>query len=169
MFLRFGGPNVAILDAATFVLGASAFALMRAPDLAPPATARNWRKDITEGTRYLWCHPVLRRLVVAGSATMFAAGLNGAAVYALVDAGLHRPPAFAGVLYAVQGTGSVLSGLTAGAFLRRIPERVFATSGIAAFALGVGMRALPSAPVALAGSAVPWPGARCSGRDSRAS
>ncbi|WP_019883978.1 MFS transporter [Streptomyces purpureus] len=162
LFVQFGGVGVALLDAATFLLAAAAFALMRVAEPAPrPATSRRWAADTAEGIRHLRHHPVLRRLVLAGAATMGMAGLNGALIYAVVDAGLHRSPAFAGVLYAVQGTGSVLSGLCAGALLRRMPERAFAASGITVFALGLVLRTVPSVPVGLLASALIGIGLPC--------
>jgi predicted MFS family arabinose efflux permease len=79
----------------------------------------------------------------------------------VVDAGLHRSPAFVGVLYAVQGAGSVVGGVVAGALLRRMPERVFAATGMLLFALGVAVRATPWVSAALVGGAaigvgLPW-------------
>ncbi|HET6856323.1 MAG TPA: MFS transporter [Streptomyces sp.] len=162
LFVQFGGAAVALLDAVTFVLAAMAFALIRVSEPAPrPVEAQRWSAQAAEGIRYLRHHPVLWRLVLAGAATMGVAGLNGASVYAVVDAGLHRPPAFAGVLYAVQGAGSVVVGLFAGALLRRMPERVFAAAGIMLFAVGVALRVVPSAPVVLLASAAIGAGLPC--------
>ncbi|NYV75702.1 MFS transporter, partial [Streptomyces sp. UH6] len=150
LFVRFGGPAVVLLDAATFVLAALAFALVRVSEpSARPAGTRRRGARTAEGIRFLRRHPVLWRLVPAGAVTMGMAGVNGASVYAVVDAGLHRPPAYAGVLYAVQGIGSVVVGLFAGALLRRMPERVFAAAGIMLFAVGVALRVVPSLPVVL--------------------
>lgn len=99
--------------------------------------------------------------MLAGAATMGVAGLNGASVYAVADAGLQRPPAFAGVLYVVQGIGSVVIGLFAGALLRRMPERVFAAAGIMLFAMGVALRVVPSVPVVLLARAMIGAGLPC--------
>ncbi|MEZ3182107.1 MFS transporter [Streptomyces pimonensis] len=162
LFVQFGGAAVALLDAVTFVLAAAAFTLIRVSEPAlHPAGADRWTAAAAEGIRHLRHHPALRRLVLAGAATMGVAGLNGAVVYAVVDAGLHRSPAFAGVLYAVQGTGSVLSGLFAGALLRRMSEPVFAAAGMGLFALGVTLRAVPSTPVSLLASAMIGAGLPC--------
>ncbi|MET8057512.1 MFS transporter [Streptomyces microflavus] len=162
LFVQFGGTAVVLLDAVTFVLAAIAFALIRVSEPAPrPAEAQRWSVQAAEGIRYLRHQPVLWRLVLAGAATMGVAGLNGASVYAVVDAGLHRPPAFAGVLYAAQGIGSVVMGLFAGALLRRMPERVFAAAGIMLFALGVALRVIPSVPVVLLASAMIGAGLPC--------
>ncbi|MGW7353221.1 MFS transporter [Streptomyces sp. NPDC054784] len=172
LFVRFGGPAVAVLDAVTFALAAWVFALMRVSEPAPsrrrPATRADgeaapptWWAETAEGARHLWRHRALRRLVLAGAATMFVAGLSGATVYAVVDSGLHRAPAFAGMLYTAQGVGSVLSGMAAGPLLRRLPERVFAAGGIAVFAVGVALRVAPSAGVALGASLLVGAGLPC--------
>lgn len=92
---------------------------------------------------------------------MFLAGLNGAVVYAVAGNVLGHAPTYVGVLYAVQGAGSVLSGLVAGPLLRRMPEKVFTAAGVTLFALGAGVRALPYDAVALAGSAAIGAGLPC--------
>ncbi|MGA4844117.1 MFS transporter [Streptomyces sp. G45] len=162
LFIQFGGESVALLDAATFAVAALAFTLVRVDEPRPERAGRQpWTAQAAEGVRFLRTHPVLWRLVLAGAITMAMAGVNGAAIYAVVDSGLDRAPAFAGVLYTVQGAGSVVSGLFAGALLRRVPERVFTAAGILLFALGVALRAVPSTPVALAASVLIGAGLPC--------
>ncbi|MGW2054739.1 MFS transporter [Streptomyces sp. NPDC001840] len=158
LFARYGGGPVALLDAATFALAAGLFALMRVREEppAPRASARLTRTVLAgtaEGFRRLRAAPAVRPLVLAAGVTMLLAGINGAAIYAVVDRNLGHSPAFVGPLYAVQGAGSVVIGLLAGPLLRRLPERVFAAAGIALFALSVGARALPYDTVALASAA----------------
>ncbi|WP_308315321.1 MFS transporter [Streptomyces sp. ISL-100] len=161
LFAQFGGASVALLDAATFALAAAIFTLLRVEEEPPPPTTSNWRTQTADGARFLWRTAALRPLVLAGSATMLLAGLNGAAVFAVVDRGLGHSPAYVGVLYAVQGAGSVLAGLLAGPLLRRLPERVFAAAGIALFALAVASRALPYDAVVLASAAAVGLGLPC--------
>ncbi|MFH9956478.1 MFS transporter [Streptomyces roseolus] len=163
LFARYGGGPVALLDAASFALAAGAFAAMRVREEPPAPAARGrgaWWRETAGGVRLLAASPVLRPLVAAGAFTMLLAGVNGAAVYAVVD-GLGRSAAYAGVLYAAQGAGSVLAGLTTGPLLRRVPERLLAAAGLALFAAAAGARALPYEAAALAASAViglgmPW-------------
>ncbi|MFC8144698.1 MFS transporter [Streptomyces paradoxus] len=152
LYAAYGGASVALLDAATFVLATGLYAALRVREDKPARTrdGRRWRT--AEGVRHLWAHPVLRPLVLAGGATMLCAGLNGAMVYAVVD-GLGRSPAYAGVLYAVQGAGSVAVGLVSGPALRHLGARRFAAWGIVLLALAVALRAVPSDPVALVCSA----------------
>ncbi|MBK3530773.1 MFS transporter [Streptomyces sp. MBT67] len=156
LYVRFGGPAVALLAAVTCALAALVFARLpvrRTPATADSAPAGSWRDELAAGLRRIRASAVLRPLVTAGAATMFLAGVNGAVTFAYVDEVLGRAPAYAGVLYAVQGAGSVAVGLLAGPLLRRLPERVFAAGGIAVFALGVGARTVSPDAVALAASA----------------
>jgi MFS family permease len=141
---------------------------LKAPGLAEPgvtppgpAAPASWLRETADGVRALWRHPVLRRLVLTGALTMAAAGFNGAAIYAVVDEGLGRSPAFVGVLYAVQGVGSVAAGVLAGALMRRVPEHLFAAGGTAVFVCGVLVRTVPSTELALAGSALIGAGLPC--------
>ncbi|MEU6273316.1 MFS transporter [Streptomyces populi] len=153
LFTAFGGPTVALLDAATFVLAAAAFRLIRVRE-APPAARvrRSWTAETAEGARHLRRHPVLRPLVVTSGTAMVLGALSSTATYAMLDAGLHRSPAFAGVLTSLQGLGSVVSGLAAGTLMRRWPGRAFPAAGLALLAVGVLARATPWTPVVLGGS-----------------
>ncbi|MFB6857378.1 MFS transporter [Streptomyces sp. NPDC056341] len=161
LFAVHGGAGVALLDAATFAAAAGLYTRLRVEESAPARrTAGVWTRT-AEGVRALWRQERLRPLALAAAATMVLAGLNGAALYAVVDGGLGRSPSYAGVLYAVQGAGSVAAGLTAGALLRRLGERRFAAAGIALFAAGAGLRALPYDAVALGCSAAIGAGLPC--------
>lgn len=152
LFAAFGGPTVALLDAVTFVLAAAAFWLIRAEESPPAArVGRSWTAETAEGARYLRRHPVLRPLVLTSGTTLVLGAVSSTATYAMLDAGLHRSPAFAGVLTSLQGLGSVVSGLAAGALMRRMPVRAFAAAGLTLFALGVLARATPWLPVVLGG------------------
>ncbi|MFD6111702.1 MFS transporter [Streptomyces yangpuensis] len=163
LFTRFGGASVALLDAVTFALAAGLFLLLRVDRDAPERTAprAGGFAEALEGGRRLWASPVLRPLVATAAAVMFLAGINGAVVHAVAGDVLGRTPAYVGVLYAVQGAGSVLSGIVAGPLLRRLPVRVFAAAGTALFALGCGGRALPYDAAALVCSALIGVGLPC--------
>ncbi|MGX1671772.1 MFS transporter [Streptomyces sp. NPDC055400] len=161
LFAVYGGGGVALLDAATFAAAAGLYARLRVREPAPARQATGVWARTAEGVHALWRQERLRPLVLAAAATMLLAGLNGAALYAVVDGGLGRSPSYAGVLYAVQGAGSVLSGLAAGGLLRRLGERRFAAAGIALFAAGAGLRALPYDAVALGCSAAIGMGLPC--------
>ncbi|MFD5820596.1 MFS transporter [Streptomyces sp. NPDC127038] len=71
LFTAFGGPTVGLLDAATFVLAATAFRLIRVREAPPTARIRRaWTRETAEGARYLRRHPVLRPLVATSATAM---------------------------------------------------------------------------------------------------
>ncbi|MEV6668357.1 MFS transporter [Streptomyces nigra] len=159
LYGAYGADAVVLLDAASFVLAAGLYACLRVPERSPARGERE-RVRIAEGARHLWRHPRLRPLVLAGGATMLCAGVNGAALYAVIDA-LGHAPAYAGVLYAVQGAGSVVAGLLAGPALRRLGAHRLAGYGIAVTAVAAGLRAVPSDAAALLCSAAIGAGLPC--------
>ncbi|MFI2433741.1 MFS transporter [Streptomyces sp. NPDC018693] len=148
VYAAYGGPAVALVDAVSFLGAAVLYARVRVREEPRSRTTRAWWRESVEGARFLWRHPRLRPLVLAGGTTMLFAGVNGAMVYAVVE-GLGRSPAFSGVLYAAQGAGSVAVGLVSGPALRRLGERRFAGYGIALTAVAVALRAVPSDAVAV--------------------
>ncbi|TQS39702.1 MFS transporter [Cryptosporangium phraense] len=153
LFAALGGPAVAALDAVTFALAAIAFRSLKVREAPPVARVDGtWLRDTAEGIRYLKNHPLLRRLILAGAAAMIASSLSSTATYAMLDVGLHRAPTLAGVLLALQGLGSIVSGLAAGALMRRKSEPAYAAAGLALFAAGALARATPWLPVVLGGS-----------------
>ncbi|MFE9999273.1 MFS transporter [Streptomyces avermitilis] len=160
LYAAYGGATVALLDAVTFMLAAGLYALLRVREDGPEPPSDGRRALIAEGVRHLWGRGRLRPLVLAGGATMLFAGVNGALIYAVVD-GLGRSPAYAGLLYVVQGAGSVTTGLAAGPLLRRLGERRFAASGIALTAAAVALRAVPSDAAALTSAAAVGAGLPC--------
>ncbi len=134
------------------MLATGLYAALRVREAPPRRPAVNWRRQTAEGARYLWGHPRLRPLVVAGGVMMLCAG--GCGPHA-VRRGRHPGPlpAYAGVLYALQGAGSVAVGLLAGPALRRLGGRRFAAAGVALLAVAVAARAVPHDAVALVSSA----------------
>lgn len=160
VYAAYGGHGVALLDAATFVCAAGLYGCMRVHEERPRRAAGHWRAQTAEGARFLWGHPELRPLVVAGGTTMLFAGFGAPLLYAVVE-GLGRSPAYVGVLYAAQGAGSVVVGLLSGPALRRLGARRFAAYGIALTAVAVVAQAVPSDPVALMCSAAIGAGLPC--------
>ncbi|MFJ3301517.1 MFS transporter [Streptomyces sp. NPDC086549] len=160
LYTAYGGPSVALLDALTFVLAAGLCALLRVREERPQPATGSRRRQTAEGARLLWSHPELRPLVLAGGTTMCLASLGSSMNYAVVDA-LGRSPAYTGVMYAVQGVGSVAVGLVSGPALRRLGERRFAAYGIALTAVAVAARAVPYDAVVLACSAAGGLGLPC--------
>ncbi|MFE7963224.1 MFS transporter [Streptomyces cellulosae] len=152
LYTAYGGPGVAVLDAASFLAAALVYVSLRVREEQPAPAREGGRSATAEGVRHLWADSVLRPLVLAGGVTMLCAGVSGALTYAVVE-DLGHSPAYAGVLYAVQGAGSVTVGLLSGPGLRHLGARRFAAYGIGLLAVAVALRAVPYDPVAWASAA----------------
>ncbi|MFD5377066.1 MFS transporter [Streptomyces griseoincarnatus] len=152
LFTAYGGSGVALLDAASFLAAALVYMSLRVREERPDRVREGGRGATAEGARHLWGDTVLRPLVLAGGVTMLCAGVSGALTYAVVE-DLGHSPAYAGVLYAVQGAGSVTVGLLSGPVLRRLGARRFAAYGIGLLAVAMALRAVPYDPVAWASAA----------------
>ncbi|MDR7326490.1 MULTISPECIES: hypothetical protein [Catenuloplanes] len=124
------------------------------------------------GAGHLRRKPGLGAIVLVATAAMAAAALGSGVLYAMIDEGLGRDPAFAGVLSSVQGGGAILGGLLTGRLLasrgdRRpggtLPsgETLLAACGAVLVGAALLMRAVPWSPAVIAGSltlglGLPW-------------
>ena len=161
LFILIGPHRIALIDAATFWVAAAALGFVRVHETTPEPHAQRWTHELVAGMRYIVRHVTLRQAIVAGAIAATVFGFGETLMYALTANGLHRPPAFVGVLVAVQGAGAILGAVTAAPLGRRVGEGW--TMGIA-FALMVGgaLAALPArlplvvAAFALFGVSLPW-------------
>ena len=169
LFAAAGGGSVALVSAGALVAAAALYASLR---LAPPVvrpdvhsgadtpSRRLWRQT-REGVRALWATPRLGALTLTAAGVVTLSAVATPAMYAVVTAGLHRPPAFLGVLSALQGAGSIAGGMVAGRVLARRGEAFVCAAGAAVFAVAAALQAIQWLPTALAGSVLvgvglPW-------------
>ncbi len=161
LFAVVGGGVVAILDAATFIVVATAFLLVRVAEPAPHPAEGHWRAEITAGARHLWRTLPLRQITLAVGIALLVVGFTETLVFAVADQGLHRSPSFVGVLEVAMGVGAIAGGLTAGAAVRRYGETLVGAAGLVLFAAGSALLTAPLVGVVLPGMAVlgagvPW-------------
>jgi MFS family permease len=155
LYAVFGGGTVALLDAATFVASAILLGVLRVPDLSRrPRSAKPLAGQLGAGVRHILATPMLRRLIASLCAAVAVLGVMQVAGLALVDSGLHRPASFLGVIFAVEGVGSVIGGVLAPAGLRALGEPRLAAVGLAAMAAGTGLMAIPYLGPVFAGAAL---------------
>ena len=147
LFAAFGGPAVALLDAATFVVSALFLLAVHAPAIERGDDEHGFWVELRAGVRHIVHTADLRRLTLATAFVTLAAGVMEVAIFALIDQGLHRPPEFLGVLSTAQGVGAVLGGVVVGATMRKIGE--FPTIAWALVAIGVGVGLLAWATLAI--------------------
>jgi hypothetical protein len=154
LFAIWGGGVVAILDSATFFASAGFLLALRVNDLEKADERPPLLEEITAGARHLWREPELRRFVVVLALALCTVGMLEAAFFALVDDGLHRPPAFVGVVGAVQGVGAILGGVSAGRIMRRLGESKLSGLGLAVCGVGLGAIVAGTMVPALAGASL---------------
>jgi hypothetical protein len=136
LYAGFGGPAVAILDAATFLVSAAALLALRVDEPEPEPHGGSFTTEAAAGGRHLLGDPILRTTVVATVICMLALGISESVYFAIVDEGLGRPVEFVGVLSAVQGVGAILAGVAITGVIRRTGELRPMAWGFAALAVG---------------------------------
>lgn len=134
-----GGWMLAVVGVVGFVTAAGAVAALRVREHGPAQAEAPWTTEMVAGVRHLAGEPALRRAVLGMAVAVLVTGFTESLVFAYVDRGLGRQPAFVGVLVTVQGIGGIIGGLLSAFLVRRLGE-------IAALAWGAGL----FAPAALA-------------------
>jgi MFS family permease len=161
LYATVGGAAVAILDAATFVGSVAALALLSVVEPKPDPPEHRFLRELAAGAHHIWAIVQLRQIVGAIAVALVVIGFVETAMFAVVDQGLGRPPAFLGVLEVFQGVGAIAAGLTAARAIRRFGEVRVAGVGLALFAAGVallipGDLAAAFGGFAVAGVGVAW-------------
>ncbi len=153
LFAAFGGRAVALLDVATFAAAIAALSSVRVTESPPePAPARTWRHEMAAGFRHIRGVPLLAQVTIVTACAFSVIGLSETVTFAVIAQGLHRPPAFLGVLSSVQGAAAIAAGLVMTPLLRRLGTARMTGVALAGFALGALACVTASLPLVLAGA-----------------
>lgn len=136
LFTVLGGWMLAVVAAAGFGLAAIAVAALRVREQRVEPQQGPWLTEALAGGRHLVRDPALRRALTGVALGVLVVGFEESVIFAYTDQGLHRPPAFVGVLVAVQGIGGLLGGLLAARVVRRLGEIAAVGAGMLLFATG---------------------------------
>ncbi|MDH6440259.1 MFS family permease [Streptomyces sp. SAI-144] len=112
------------VDASSFLLSVATLVMIKTRDPrtepGPPAERQSFRKQVSEGLRYVLKHPILSRLLLCSSTSnFFVMGMSGIEIVYLVK-GLHASPMVVGLVFSVGTVGGLITGMLAS----RISERV---------------------------------------------
>jgi MFS family permease len=151
LFTAAGGAAVALFDVATFVVAAGLLAAMRVAEPRPEPCADRLRDRLVAGARHLRVTTPLRRLTVACAVALLVIGFSETLTYEIAGTGLHRAPAFIGVLLAFQGIGAIAGAVAAAPLIRRAGEIPAAGLGMLVFSLGTTLLTSGTLAVVLAG------------------
>lgn len=131
------GPQpVILLDAGTFLAAAVAALALGLREPRPVPSGEPWHAELTAGLRHIGRTKVLRRLVITGVGALLVFGFLETVQFAVVAVGLHRSPAFLGVLQTLMGAGAIAGGLLATPIMNRSSERALVIGALAACAAG---------------------------------
>jgi MFS family permease len=134
LYAGVGGWVLAAVGAAGFIAAAGAAAFMRIHEAKPTPPELRWVAEVSAGVRHMFGESALRRAVIGASLTLLVLGFSESLIFAYVDQGLGRAPAFVGVLVTVQGIGGLLGGLISATIVRRVGELAALGLGVALFA-----------------------------------
>lgn len=162
IYAAYGGGALSLLAAATFLLAVVALLTVRVQESDPDEHPReSFGREFTAGFRHLRANPLLWQLVIAVVIAFAVIGTYDSIVFAVVEEGLGREPAFFGVLMSLQGGGSIFGGITAVLLIKRVGETRTVGAALGLFAVSsIGFASTSLAAVAvgavLGGVAIPW-------------
>ena len=156
LLAAYGGPALAVMDAATFAIGLLCWSLVRIEDPRPqrPEASASWWAQSTAGFRYLFGSRLLRQLTIATAVAVFGMGFYETLGIAVSTVGLHHSPTWIGVLVTVMGVTGLIGGLVSGALLKRIGPGFLLAFGLAVCAVGSVAMAVPNVYAVLAAAVV---------------
>ena len=119
LFALVGPQPIVILDAVTFAVPVISLLYLRVEEPPPHPRQQHWRAELTAGVRHIGQTQVLRQVTVAAVCAVLGFGFSETTIFSVAGKGLHRAPAFVGVLLSIQGLGAILGGVTAAPLVRR--------------------------------------------------
>jgi MFS family permease len=137
-------PVLLLADGISYLV--SAFCLWRVRDtevLSDPAQRESLPREIAEGLRFVFRHPVLRRIVGTTGGGNFFGTLIGTLEVILILRILGFSPATLGLVFAIGAVGGLLGALATPWVTKRLGEGTAVS--VSAVALGVASAALPLA------------------------
>jgi len=166
LYAIYGGPALAFVTAALLVVTAAGLLTVRVRESKPatPADAAQSEaglRALIAGFRHLRRSSDLLSMVIGMAISLSVIGLFDSVLFAVVEKGLGRQPAFFGVLMSAQGAGSILGGITAVRVLNQLgPLRAvgLALALISASCLPFLFGSTAAALIGSvgAGAAIPW-------------
>src|SRR4249919_789901 len=154
LFAAVGGPAVAALDASTFLASAVCLGALQLRESRPVAPEHHILTQLVAGVAHIANRPGLRRIVLTVAAALLVVGFAETAIFAVLQKGIHRPPAFLGVLSAGQGVGAIAGAVAAAAVIRRIGDARTVALGILLFGAGDAFFLVPAVGPVMVGIAI---------------
>jgi MFS family permease len=106
-------PYAIVLDAVSFLLSALSITRIRAvePPVEPPASAPSLRREIGEGLRLVFGHPILRGLAGSVATANFFTAASDAVIIVFLARDLALSAGVIGVVFTLSAVGSLIGAL----------------------------------------------------------
>jgi MFS family permease len=146
----FTAPLAILIDAGSFV--ASAFSVWRIRAQEPPAVMAqqpDLRREVGEGLKAVWGHPLLRASAFVLPIVGLSDGMYGAVVVLFMSQGLGFNPGLLGMIWAVGGISSFAGAALAPRFTRRFGAGRVMFFGLLAQTVSMGIIILAHGPTLL--------------------
>ena len=150
LYAAFGGGTVAVLDAATFAGSALLLSRMRVHEEKPEPPEHHFLREVTAGIEHVWRTLPLRQMTAGATVALLVIGFAETLIFSVIGH-LGKPASFFGVLATLQGIGSIVGGITAGAVVRRLGEVRTVGLGLGIFGVGDLLLIVHSLPIVLFG------------------
>ena len=113
-------PMALLFDAASFLVSAYSIWRIGTPEAAPERAAHGrMGREIVEGLRASWCHPILRALGLRAGTAGFFAGIIGGQYFLFAIRELHLDPALLGLIISLGGASNLFGALVSEKLVRR--------------------------------------------------
>jgi MFS family permease len=160
IYASLGGGSIAVLDAATFLVGTGALLSVNLTETPPgPTAAEPIRDQLLAGAAHLRHTPLLAQITLSGTIAMLVLGFYESVTFAVIAA-IGKPASFFGVLMSIQAAGSIAGGFAVGPLIRRVGEARTLAIALVAWAVASLIYTIPALPasctaLAIFGLAVP--------------
>jgi hypothetical protein len=118
-----GGSYAVAADAGSFLVSAIAVGAIRTPESAPPVPEgghRRLHRDIAEGLRFVFGHPLLRAIAATTATSNFFSGVGLAVEIVFLVRVVHAAPGIIGLIFGAGSVGGVVAAFLAAPVARRI-------------------------------------------------
>jgi MFS family permease len=153
IFAAFGGPAVALVDAATFLASAATLVALRFTEPPRAVKEQHFLREVSMGFTHIARTRLLRQLTIGVAAAMLVVGFAETLLFAMASA-LDRSPSFIGVMGTFQGVGAIAGGIVSGRLMRKLGELRLAGVGLLLFGVGDALWLVPRLSVVLPAMAV---------------
>jgi MFS family permease len=123
---------------------------MHVSEKKPEPPEHHFLREVSAGIEHVWRTLPLRQIVIGATMALLVIGFAETLIFSVISH-LGEKPSFFGVMATLQGVGSIVGGVTAGALVRRAGDVRVVGIGVGLFGLGDLLFVAPSLPVVLVG------------------